>query len=189
MEEIQGLNTLNEDKFSSLIEEVLSFIAGESDAEKLKETISNFCKQDSSLSQQSIIRAVSSLVLFFREGVKTHLNVSGLKEELVNKGLLENYASTVASKWKQKFVELSRATAATQTLMVNQLVDIEWKFGVTASNNDLSKAGTTFLQLKLVLDKGDETTENAHMELSLSQFYQFLHELQKAKSNLDYFNV
>ena len=34
----------------------------------------------------------------------------------------------VAFQWKSNLVGLSR-TAAGQTLMVNQLVDMEWKFG------------------------------------------------------------
>ena len=57
-----------------------------------------------------------------------------------------------------------------RSMMMNQLVDMEWSFGgthqrsafdpcdyvsiVTAANNDLAQVGTTFLQLKLVLDKG-----------------------------------
>ena len=39
--------------------------------------------------------------------------------------------------------------------MINQLVDMEWKFGVTASNNEIDKFGNVFLQLKLILNKGD----------------------------------
>jgi pilus assembly protein TadC len=63
---LESLNALSEDKFGKLIEEVISFISGDSDSDKLKETISILCKQDSELSENSIIRAVSSLVLFFR---------------------------------------------------------------------------------------------------------------------------
>jgi COMM domain len=43
---------------------------------------------------------------------------------------------------------------STTTLMVNQLLDMEWKFGVTASSDTLNHAGNSFLQLKLVLEKG-----------------------------------
>lgn len=38
--------------------------------------------------------------------------------------------------------------------MISQLVDLEWKFGVTASTNQIDKFGNVFLQLKLVLNKG-----------------------------------
>lgn len=40
--------------------------------------------------------------------------------------------------------------------MISKLVDIEWKFGVTASSSNVDKVGNAFLQLKLVYDKGDK---------------------------------
>lgn len=55
-------------------------------------------------------------------------------------------------------MSLSRV-AAGQSLTVNQLVDMEWRFGVTAADSDMKKVGNTFLQLKLVLDKGVRTEE------------------------------
>ncbi|XP_014671095.1 PREDICTED: COMM domain-containing protein 7-like [Priapulus caudatus] len=72
-----------------------------------------------------------------------------------------------------------------QGLVINQLVDMEWKFGVTASSSERNKAGNTFLQMKLVINKGN-TIENVYMELTLPQFYSFLHEMEKARSTLEY---
>ena len=40
--------------------------------------------------------------------------------------------------------------------MINQLVDMEWKFGVTASTNQIDKLGNAFLQLKLVYNRGEK---------------------------------
>ncbi len=62
------------------------------------------------------------------------------------------------SQWKANLLSLSRL-AAGQSLTVNQLVDMEWRFGVTAADSDMKKVGNTFLQLKLVLDKGVGTEE------------------------------
>lgn len=73
------------------------------------------------------------------------------------------------------------------TLVVNQVVDMSWRFGVTTASDELQKVGSTFLQLKLVLDKGNDQKENVHMELTLPQFYQFLNDMEQAKANLDYF--
>ena len=70
--------------------------------------------------------------------------------------------------------------------MINQLVDMEWKFGVTAANSDLKSVGNSFLQLKLVINKGSDETEDVFMELSLPQFYSFLHEMEKAKASLEF---
>lgn len=70
--------------------------------------------------------------------------------------------------------------AAGQSLSVNQLVDMEWRFGgerqihrlctstisatvctlsVTAADSDMNKVGNSFLQLKMVLNKGSGTEE------------------------------
>jgi hypothetical protein len=38
--------------------------------------------------------------------------------------------------------------------MISQLVDMEWKFGVSSSSNHIDKLGNLFLQLKLVYSKG-----------------------------------
>ena len=74
---------------------------------------------------------------------------------------------------------------------------------VTASNNEMAKVATTFIHLKLVLDKGNGQLESVPMggwscrgatdfcalwcvELSIAQFYQFLQEMEKAKSIIDF---
>ncbi len=72
-----------------------------------------------------------------------------------------------------------------QTFMINKLVDMEWKFGVTAASSEIKKLGNSFLQLKLVVSKGNDATEDIFMEMSLPQFYTFLHEMERAKTNLD----
>ncbi|KAF6034636.1 COMMD7 [Bugula neritina] len=71
-------------------------------------------------------------------------------------------------------------------ISANQLVDMEWKFGVTAASSELDKVGTTFLQLKLKVVNSKGELESLNMELSLTQFYNLLHELEKAKTLLDY---
>jgi hypothetical protein len=76
----------------------------------------------------------------------------------------------LSTKWQKSFVGLSEQQID-KTLKVNQVVDMEWKFGgqsallhvilhasapfaVTASSSELAAVGSTFLQLKLVLDRG-----------------------------------
>lgn len=48
--------------------------------------------------------------------------------------------------------------------MISQLVDMEWKFGVTASTSQINKLGNAFLQLKLVYNSGGRL-ENKFMGL------------------------
>lgn len=53
-------------------------------------------------------------------------------------GLADEKATIVAQLWKSSLPAIKRA-AVGNTLMVNELVDIEWRFGVTAANTDLNK--------------------------------------------------
>lgn len=69
--------------------------------------------------------------------------------------------------------------------MANRVVDVDWKFGVTAASSEKSQVGKTFLLLKITIDSGNGL-KNIHMEMSLSQFYAFLHELEKMKTSLQY---
>ena len=115
--------------------------------------------------------------------------------------------------WGSRLAVISRS-AVGQTLSVNQLVDMEWRFGVTASSNEAQRVGSSFLQLRLLINKGN-TNEEVFMggwgslchsrtrppagsccatsiiclcpaELTLPQFYSFLHEMEKAKASLEF---
>nr|XP_024653294.1 COMM domain-containing protein 7 [Macaca nemestrina] len=87
--------------------------------------------------------------------------------------------------WKQNAPTLAQ-WAIGQTLMINQLIDMEWKFGVTSGSSELEKVGSIFLQLKLVVKKGNQT-ENVYIELTLPQFYSFLHEMERVRTSMECF--
>ena len=46
-------------------------------------------------------------------------------------------------------------------------MDIEWRFGVTAATDELRHCGTSHLQLRLVLDKGNNRTQTVTMGMIL----------------------
>lgn len=60
--------------------------------------------------------------------MKKNLAASHVKEDLLLLGLSEEKAKWVCSQWKGNLMALSRV-AAGQSLTVNQLVDMEWRFG------------------------------------------------------------
>ena len=70
---------------------------------------------------------------------------------------------------------------------MSKVVDVDWKFGVTASTSEDDKVGTSYLQLKITVENKDKELKNVYLEMSLPQFYSFLHELEKAKTSLDFF--
>ncbi|XP_024879384.1 COMM domain-containing protein 7-like [Temnothorax curvispinosus] len=67
---------------------------------------------------------------------------------------------------------------------ISKILDISWRFGVTAASNDSNNVAKSFLQLKLCLDD-DGKIKNVFIEMTIGQFYKFLHDLEKAKCNLD----
>jgi len=70
-------------------------------------------------------------------------------------------------------------------LRCRKVVDMEWKFGVTAATDEIGQIGATYLHLKLVIDAGNGAFEEVFMELTLPQFYDFLADMEKAKSHID----
>uniref|UniRef100_A0A3B4W9V9 COMM domain containing 7 n=1 Tax=Seriola lalandi dorsalis TaxID=1841481 RepID=A0A3B4W9V9_SERLL len=58
---------------------------------------------------------------------------------------------------------------------------------VTVGTSEIQKVGNIFLQLKLVVRRGN-STENVYMELTLPQFYNFLHEMERAKASMECFS-
>ena len=81
-------------------------------------------------------------------------------------------------------MDLARS-ATVQTMTIKSLQDMEWKFGVTASSEELDSVGSTFLQMKFTLASGSNDDEKVHVEMSLPQFYEFLAKMETAKAEMD----
>ena len=89
--------------------------------------------------------------------------------------------SALMKVWKARSVSVATSLLS-KALSNNQLVDMDWVFGVTAASDDCDHVGKTFLQLKLVLESsGGGGRRTVVMELSLDQFYQFLASMEKCK--------
>ncbi|NXA56220.1 COMD7 protein, partial [Nothocercus julius] len=129
---------------------------------------------------------VKSVLLVPSGALKRNLSSEQVRADFIALGLSEEKASYFAEQWKLNSPALTRL-AVGQTLMINQLIDMEWKFGVTAGSSELHQVGSIFLQLKLVIKKGGQM-ENVYMELTLPQFYSFLHEMERVKTSLESFS-
>ncbi|XP_038069398.1 COMM domain-containing protein 7-like [Patiria miniata] len=183
--EIQTLNKFNNEQFNEVVSIVLTFLLEPDKSNQLIGQLDDFAREEG-VSVAPLRNIVRSLITILNNAVKRNMTPAQLKEDMVNLGLSEERATHLSNQWKSNLIGLSR-TAVGQTLMINQLVDMEWKFGVTAASSELQQVGSTFLQMKLVVNKGNKT-ENVYMELSLPQFYSFLHEMEKAKLSLEYFS-
>ncbi|XP_058847018.1 COMM domain-containing protein 7-like isoform X1 [Acipenser ruthenus] len=183
--DIQNLNKLSEEQYVSLTDILFRFLTEPKETDRFLSQLNEFASENG-MSPGPLKNLVKSVLLVPNGALKRNLTAEQVKADLITLGLNEDKASHFADQWKVHYPALSRL-AVEQTLMVNQLVDMEWKFGVTAGSSELHKVGSIFLQLKLVVRKGN-ATENIFMELTLPQFYSFLHEMERAKASLDCFS-
>uniref|UniRef100_A0A4X1SX89 COMM domain containing 7 n=2 Tax=Sus scrofa TaxID=9823 RepID=A0A4X1SX89_PIG len=164
--DMQQLNQLGAQQFSALTEVLFHFLTEPKEVERFLAQLSEFATTN-----QISLGPLRSIVKSFL---------------LVPNGLSEEKATYFSEKWKQNAPTLAR-WAIGQTLMINQLIDMEWKFGVTSGSSELEKVGSIFLQLKLVVKKGNQT-ENLYIELTLPQFYSFLHEMERVRTSMECFS-
>ncbi|CAK9812704.1 COMM domain-containing protein 7 [Anthophora retusa] len=67
---------------------------------------------------------------------------------------------------------------------ITKILDVSWRFGVTAANSESDNVGRSFVQLKLNLEECGKARD-VFVEMTISEFYQFFHDLEKAKCDLD----
>ncbi|XP_060627803.2 COMM domain-containing protein 7 [Anolis sagrei] len=180
--DLQPLNQLSPKQFSALTELVFQFLQEPKEIERFLAQLSEFAATNK-ISLGPLKNLVKSLLLVPNSALKKALSAEQVRADLISLGLSEEKAGFFEEQWKGNAATLSRL-AVGQTLMVNQLMDMEWKFGVTAGSSELGKVGSIFLQLKLVVKKGNRL-EPVYMELTLPQFYSFLHEMERMKASLE----
>jgi len=181
--ELRTLNKFSNEQFGGLSVILISFLSEPSKSTWIMDQLDRFAEQHG-VNSASLKNVIKTFLIVLTGCIKMNLDPALIKEDLITLGLDEEKTTSLTDLWKDNRAAMTKGTLS-QTLSVNQLVDMEWKFGVTAASSELNKVGSTFLQLKLVIDKG-HATENVYMELTLPQFYSFLHEIEKAKSSLEF---
>ncbi|RUS86082.1 hypothetical protein EGW08_006175 [Elysia chlorotica] len=181
--DFQSLNKFPDELFDQLVQFSFQFLLEPSKSSRLMQQLEKFA-DSAGVGAGALKNVFKSLVYLPNAALKKSLTGAQLQEDFENLGLSSTKAASASRKFEDNLFLLSRG-ALSQTLMVNQLVDIEWKFGVTASTSELSKVGNTFLQMKLVINTGSGT-KDVFLELTLPQFYSFLHEMERAKNSLEF---
>ncbi|KAK4812680.1 hypothetical protein QYF61_012190 [Mycteria americana] len=198
--DMHNLNQLSAQQFSALTEVLFRFLTEPKEVRHVQNTekcvnaalVERFLTQLSDFATMNKIslgplkNIVKSILLVPNGALKRNLSSEQVRADFIALGLSEEKASYFAEQWKVNSPTLTRL-AVGQTLMINQLIDMEWKFGVTAGSSELEKVGSIFLQLKLVIKKGSQM-ENVYIELTLPQFYSFLHEMERVKTSLESFS-
>lgn len=126
-------------------------------------------------------KGVRGLVALLQAAGHHDKSAADVKSDAALLGLDDAHASALG----RAFDSFALRDLFSDTTM-RQLVDLEWKFGVTCASSESDKpVGKTFLQLKLLLDNKNGQVESVYLELTLPQFYDFLAHMEKAKRAMD----
>ena len=77
------------------------------------------------------------------------------------------------------------APSAAELARQHKLVDLEWSFGVRASSSEHAVIGSTYTHVRLAVRAPSGALDYVHFELNLEEFYEFLHELERARAQLE----
>uniref|UniRef100_A0A674IYB5 COMM domain containing 7 n=1 Tax=Terrapene triunguis TaxID=2587831 RepID=A0A674IYB5_9SAUR len=165
-------------QFSALTDVVFRFLTEPKEVERFLTQLSEFATMNE-ISLGPLKNIIKSILLIPNGALKRNLSSEQVRADFIALGLSEEKASYFAEQWKLNSPTLTRL-AVGQTLMINQLIDMEWKFGVTAGSSELEKVGSIFLQLGFF--------SSPFSELTLPQFYSFLHEMERVKTSLECFS-
>lgn len=141
--------------------------------------IVNNTKNETELQAEILCQLLESLV-------EETVSDEDLASLLTSSGLQKDRTNLFVSQYDQlqELISLRKQLTSPR----EHLVDLQWKFGVVAGSSSEDEAGRTFVQVKIVSCVPDGGLTSRHIEMSLQKFYDFLHQLEKAKANLEYMN-
>jgi hypothetical protein len=187
VEALKMLNQFPEKALRDFVDANLAFLRDPKDVDLIA-SLDKVSKTHGIKNKKILKKSVRGSLLIFREALKRNLNAAQISKDLQVLGVDKEKAEIVTSSWSKEYGYI-KASMLASTLQVHKLVDMEWKFGVTSATDEMERVGTTFLQIKFVIAKGDDEenseTESVYMELSLQQFYELLGQLEKVKSLTD----
>ncbi|XP_069740068.1 COMM domain-containing protein 7-like isoform X2 [Narcine bancroftii] len=123
--DIQALNKLSNQQFSALTEIIFHFVTEPTESVRLLNELSEFASKNG-MSSGPLKNILKNVLLVPYGALKRNLTADHIKADFITLG--EEKAGCFADQWKLHSTVLSRL-ALEQTMTVNQLVDMEWKFG------------------------------------------------------------
>ncbi|KAJ1459610.1 hypothetical protein M885DRAFT_613218 [Pelagophyceae sp. CCMP2097] len=186
--DLPPLNAFATNALDDLVAVILAHVADDSggarNATALLPAVDAFAAQHGIKNLAILSNGVRGLVSLLQACAQSAAPPADLHADALTLGLDEAHAAALEACWAAYAARTNDFHIDAQGELLRRLVDIEWKFGVTArTSTSGDTAGRTFLQLVLVLDR-DGGTEHVHLELTLPQFYQFLAQMDQAKLEL-----
>lgn len=150
---LSALNSISVDDFDAIIAQLLTSYLDPSlsTVDDMVDKSAEALSERTSVRYKSLVRLSESVLSLIRGAIKYNLTVDSLTDDLTSIGLESDRIQSLCDAWTKHYVALSK-TASEASVQFTKVVDMKWKFCVTASTDSLAQCGNTFLQLKLTLD-------------------------------------
>lgn len=129
-------------------------------------------------------KSAKLLLLFFKFAGKKVLSRVKVEEDLSKLGFDEGVVARIGEMWEEQKIGVCKVLISQMGTAFN-LLDLEWKFGVTVGNKIVDSKGECFIQIKMVVQDAEMKINEIFMELTPAQFYELYGELEKIKSIMD----
>ena len=129
-------------------------------------------------------KAAKLLLLFFKFSGKKVLSRNKVEDDLQRLGFPEAVVDRIGEMWEEQKLGVCKVLISQMGSAFN-LLDMEWKFGVTVGNKLVDSKGECFIQIKLVVQDPEMKINEIFMELTPAQFYELYGELEKIKSIME----
>lgn len=129
-------------------------------------------------------KVARDFLLFFKFAGKKVLPKERLEEDLKNLGFTDDLAGKIGAMWESKRTEVVKAILS-EVGASHELIDVEWKFGVTVGNKLVEDKGESFIQIKLVVAELNGKHKDIYFEVTPRQFYELYGEIEKVKTIME----
>jgi hypothetical protein len=140
------------------------------------------------------------LMVVYQRAMVENWTETQFSDMLGSLGVASEIIQIIIKNWSKKSNSLI-LSVGDRTIATNDLVDMDWSFGVTSASSDSHHVGKTYLQMRLTIKKDSNSNKNnndtdAHvdtdsgtcdifLELTIEEFYHFLAQLEACKSCID----
>ncbi|XP_039263848.2 COMM domain-containing protein 7-like [Styela clava] len=180
---LQKTNKLNEEQYGKLQDITFSFLTNSISAEAFDRELNNYA-DSYGIKATPLKNMAKILIIVANAMIKKNLSVVQVESDLKQMNMNDSHINTFCAKWKTDIAKM-RFSLLMGSTRGRKMTGLDWKFGVTASSSENKKVGTCFIQMKFTLEGEDRKIEDIEVELSLPQFYDFMHEIEKAKISLE----
>lgn len=181
IEDFQRINELNVEQCDHLLDVVFGFLSRRETAEQLVQNLHEYA-ENYGMKEDSIKDTTRSLIVVINSMVKKELSMQQIEADLRMLTMAESVIKQFCKKWCTNITGLQSSLLKSK-LQGRRLVDMDWKFGVTAASSELQQVGSCFIQMKLAT--GTRQGTSSVIEMNVAGFYDLMHEVEKAKISLE----